>query len=96
MSNWRCKQCDKLIKPNSAAIQVGDKITFTSSKSMGKSIRMQSHEATVVKASETKLLVKGKGRMGTKLISKESAVPADSPTALSYAFMGACECGGES
>lgn len=96
MSNWRCKQCDKLIKADSAAIQVGDKVTFTSSKTMGRSIRLQSHEATVVEANETKLLVKGKGRLGTKLISKESAVPADAPTALSYAVMGTCECRGES
>lgn len=95
MTNWRCESCDKLIKPNPDAIKAGDKVTFTVSKTSGRSTRLRAVEAKVMEdLGNGNLLVKGKGRMGEKVVRKEAVAPADAPTSLSYAFIGTCECGG--
>lgn len=98
MSDWNCIQCGKLIKPDPRAIKIGDTVTFIVEKVNARTTSYNSHAGTVVDIlpAEDLFLVKGKGRMGVREVRRDSALPENAPTALTYAVRGTCSCGGES
>lgn len=96
ITNYRCPVCEKMIPVDKSQIKAGDKVsvtiqTETETRNSIK-IRYSQKKATVLAADKDEVSIEYRGKLF--VVPKANVTPADVPSALTYAFIGTCECGG--
>ncbi len=87
-----CKTCDKLLPASPAVLKVGDKVSFTKVVSMRNGHHIRATNVTGIVAAVEDSIVRVRYRGELRGLAYKDCTPVDAPSALTYAFIGLCEC----